>query len=228
MIIEHIEIYGFKAAFRGMRSPLESWNKSDSTFDGEMIFRCPIGTDWGMTVLEDPKIGSKDLQLACKLIKGGSEHRKFLRQIMIWFDITIPRYVWTELDTYKVATVRNSCSTMHKLGTRDLTQDDFELPISEPLLKELNTYGILFRQAKVIKDHKEMGRIRHEYKNILPEGFLQKATFTMNYETALSMYFQRRNHRLPEWKANKEGSICSFIASLPYMKDFINVATKTR
>lgn len=216
MKIEHIEIYGFRSAFRGLRNPMDSWDKSDTTYN--------IGGTWSnsdVICIECPDIGQQDLALACKLIKGGSEHRKFLRQIQIWMDITIPRYVWTELDTYKVATVRNSCSTMHKLGTRDLTQDDFELDIPETLLSLLNQYGTEFRTARVIKDTIRMGIIRHEYKNILPEGFLQKATFTMNYETALAMYFQRRNHRLPEWRADKEGSICSFLTSLPYMKEFI-------
>jgi len=223
MKIENIEVHGFRAALRGMRNPMDSWDKSDSMFCCYESYR---GNDLETSIPENPTIGLKDLELACKLIKSGSEHRKFLRQIQIWFDITIPRYVWQELDTYKVATVRNSCSTMHKLGIRDLIQDDFELPIPEKWLLKLNELGNQFRNAKVIKDISLMNQIRREYKNLLPEGFLQKATYTMNYETALTMYFQRRNHRLPEWKEDEKGSICSFIKSLPYMKDFIKAAEK--
>lgn len=231
MKIENIEVYGFKRALHGMRNPMDSWDNSDSEFfvymDHFADTYWPNPSHLFITSLEMPEIGPNDLKLALKLIKGGSEHRKFLRQIQIWFDITVPRYVWTELDTYKVATVRNSCSTMHKLGTRDLIQDDFQLPIDEHLLSLLNQYGTAFREAKEGKDYKAMGRIRHEYKNILPEGFLQKATFSMSYETAMSMYFQRRKHRLPEWKEDCEGSITSFIKNLPYMRDFIEAAEKS-
>jgi len=218
MKVENIEVYGFRRAFYGMRAPLESWDKSDSKFT---ISQYDPPNPWHIQVPESPEIGPNDLKLSCKLIKGGSEHRKFLRQITIWFDITIPIYVWSELDTYKVATVRNSCSTMHKLGSRDLTQEDFQLPIDSQLLDKLNEYGKQLRQALVIKDTKKANEIRREYKNLLPSGYLQKATFMMSYETALSMYFQRRNHRLSEWSVENPESICSFIASLPYMKEFI-------
>lgn len=223
MKIEHIEVYGFKAAFRGLRNPMNSWDKSDSNHGSANIhwrWEFTNGVEI-LNVPEIPWIGPRDLELACKLVKGGSEHRKFLRQIQIWMDITIPRYMHQELDTYKVATVRNSCSTMHRLGTRDLTQDDFELPIPILLLDELNMIGEHFRNARVMKDTTAMNNIRREYKNLLPEGFLQKATYTMSYETALSMYFQRKNHRLVEWSIKNPDSICSFIYALPYMPDFI-------
>jgi hypothetical protein len=218
MKIENIEVFGFRSALRGMRNPMNSWDRSDTRYSHNWI----NGQGFLIGCPDYPNIGPEDLKLACKLIKGGSEHRKFLRQIQIWFDITIPRYVWQEKDTYKVATVRNSCSTMHKLGSKDLTQEDFELPIPSDWLRLLNFMGKDFRLAKENKDTALMNEIRREYKNLLPEGFLQKATYTMNYETALTMYFQRRNHRLPEWRADKEGSICSFIAHLPYMEEFIN------
>lgn len=219
MKIENVEVYGFRAALRGMRNPMNSWDKSDTQF--QIREAVEIWHQHGISTPEGPVIGPKDLQLACKLIKGGSEHRKFLRQIQIWMDITIPRYVWQELDTYKVATVRNSCSTMHKLGTRDLTQEDFQYSIAQDMLDMLNNYGESFREAKEAGDTNWMNEIRAEYKNVLPEGFLQKATYTMNYETALSMYFQRRNHRLAEWNEKAEGSICQFIWKLPYMDAFI-------
>ena len=226
MKIENVEVYGFRRAFHGMRSPKNSWKKSDSSWTGEEFWGLDgMGVDSAFAP-DRPCIGPEDMKLACKLIKGGSEHRKFLRQIMIWVDITIPRYVWTELDTYKVATVRNSCSTMHKLGTKDLTQEDFELPIPPSWLDHLNSLGEEFREAKLLRDTKEMNIIRRTYKDRLPEGFLQKATYTMSYETALNMYFQRRNHRLPEWNTKQSGSICSFIASLPYMREFIEAKEK--
>jgi len=228
MKIEHVEVFGFRASLRGARNAYESWDKSDSTFlyptkNPRAVYSYHYGD---ITVPEYPNIGPNDLTLACKLIKAGPEHRKFLRQIEIWFDITIPRYVWVELDTYKVSTVRNSCSTMHKLGTRDLTQDDFELPITNSLLDILNSYGRDFRAAKVAKNTVHMNQIRRAYKATLPEGFLQKATYTMNYETALSMFFQRRHHRLPEWKESSPYSITSFIKQLPYMSEFIEAREK--
>jgi len=223
MKIENVEVFGFRSALTGMRNPMDSWDKSDSMF-------CCYDSRWGddlhILVPENPAIGPKDLELACKLIKGGTEHRKFLRQIQIWFDITVPIYIWSELDTYKVCTVRNSCSTMHTLGLRDLTQDDFELGCDEEYLKHLNKFGEQYRNAKATKNISAMNSYRRAYKNDLPSGFLQKATYSMNYETALSMYFQRRNHRLPEWREDNPGSICSMIRSLPYMKEFIEAASK--
>lgn len=219
MKIENIEVHGFRRALSGMRNPMNSWDKSDSIYN--MNPTCLVSDKYNILTYEDTKIGPEDLKLACRLVKGGSEHRKFLRQIQICFDITIPRYVWQELDTYKVATVRNSCSTMHKLGYTDLVQEDFELPIPEDWLSHLNAIGEQFREAKDSKNSEEMNRLRRLYKNLLPEGFLQKATYSMNYETALNMYFQRRKHRLPEWNKNNPDSICSMIKELPYMKEFI-------
>jgi hypothetical protein len=218
MKIEEIEVFGFSAALRGMRNPLESWDKSDTIKQDKLYYI--LSGKWTY-VTEGTSIGQKDLALACKLIKAGTEHRKFLRQIQIWCDMTLPRYIHTELDTYKIATVRNSCSTMHKLGTRDLTQDDFEKPLVDQVLNVLNRIGREFRTAKEMKEKDKVNRLRREYKNMLPEGFLQKSTFSMNYETALSMYFQRKNHRLPEWNIKNPDSICSFIYSLPYMEQFI-------
>jgi hypothetical protein len=196
MIIENIEVYGFRAALRGMRNPMNSWDKSDTKYRANDNESCrwdsSYGWEWnwnnqGIQVMEMPIMGPNDLTLACKLIKGGSEHRKFLRQIQTWINITIPLYIHHELDTYKVSTVRNSCSTMHTLGLRDLTREDFESPIPKEWLEYLNDIGEDFRNAKA-----------------------QKSAI--------------RNHRLVEWRADKEGSICSMIASLPYMKEFIGAA----
>lgn len=217
MKISNTEVYGFRAALRAMRNPKDSWDKSDSRFGPNTSL--PDHYRWDGTIgdllcSEFPNIGPNDLELALKLIRGGSEHRKFLRQIIVWVDFTLPRYVWQELDTYKVATVRNSCSTMHKLGHRDLTGDDFEKG-GLVLPETLTQLNILGRQYRENRDYTTV-RIM---KAILPEGFLQRATWTGSYETLLAMHRQRKSHRLPEWSG--EGGICEWIRSLPYMTEFI-------
>jgi len=169
-------------------------------------------------VREMPVIGPDDLQLARNLIKRGGDHRKFLRYIIVTCDITIPRYVWQEVDTYKIGTVRNSCSTMNTLGKRYLTQDDFESPLPQLFLNELNKAVDDFREASGGKAKRTE---RVTMKDLLPEGFLQKATFLLNYEVGFRMYFSRRGHRLPMWREGCEGSICEWIKSWPYMNSFL-------
>lgn len=224
MKIEYGTVFGFMPAFSAMRNPMDSWGESDSTFwkhdsyESEFLRRYPE-----LHVPEIPDIGPKDLDLACKLIKRGSEHRKFLRQIMIWVNFTLPRYVWQELDTYKVATVRNSCSTMNKLGSRDLIQGDFQQPISESSLEDLNVLVRTLRNAK--QESGDVKAARGKLKNDLPEGFLQMASYMFNYETALSVLLQRSNHRLPEWNIDFGDSLCNWIIKLPYMNVFYESAT---
>ena len=207
MWITNTEVFGFKAAIRGMRNPMNSWEHSDSTFT---LSKVPCA------IPEGPMLGLKDLTLTCKLIQGGTVHRKFLRQIMIWTDIEAPRYVWQELDTYKVATVRNSYSTMHKLGSRDLTKQDFEdEQVLPDTLKTLNSLRIKYNMTRDYVFVRKM-------KSLLPEGFLQKATYTMSYETALHMFISRKDHRLSEWCTNSpKDSICKWIIRLPYMDNFV-------
>lgn len=234
MKIENIEVYGFRRALFGMRNPMNSWEKSDTTYSlgwQEKEHQCyrDLYVAFNVMAPEHPVIGPNDMELAKKLIRGGSEHRKFLRQIEVCWDITIPRYIWQELDTYKVATVRNSCSTMHKLSSRDLEQCDFELPIPEEWLAEINRRGEHIRNLKAMKaPSKEANAALRDMKNILPEGFLQRATYSFNYETGLSMYFQRRNHRMPEWNEKNEGSICWTLLKLPYMSEFVGAAKKEK
>lgn len=241
MKIEHTHIYGFENSFRGLRNPFESWDKGDSLF-GSLGYAAQVKDKWPeedapkwiSLTPETPFIGLADLKLAKKLIKNGTDHRKFLRQIQIWADLTVPRYVWTEIDTYKVATVRNSCSTMHKLGHTDFKYRDFEDGAIMPgTIVRLNELGTAYRNGEEIQDASRiMGyRIFKGYdivrymKSILPESFLQKATYTMSYETALSMYFARRNHLLPQWNEKNPDSICSWIISLPYMKEFASACS---
>jgi hypothetical protein len=191
--ITDTEVFGFRAALRDMRNPMESWDRSDSQF----VFFTDVQYPWppGMYVPEHPIIGPGDMALAKKLIAGGTEHRKFLRQIVINAVFEAPRYAWQEIDTYKVATVRNSCSTMHKLGHRELTPDDFaERDILPSLLEELNSLGRRYRDGG-----KEDYQLVVRMKRLLPEGFLQRAGYHMSYETALAMFRHRANHRLAEW-----------------------------
>ena len=205
MKIERYEVFGFEAAFFGMRNAKNSWNKSDS---------CRLGFDeHGERFL----IGPNDLKLAKSLIKGGSEHRKFLRAIHIQVDIIAPRYWLTELDTYKVSTVRLSCSTMHKLTDRkEFTKDDFEQFISDDIINYLNDCLYNYHADYIGKEEKQ--KLFRYMKNILPEGFLQRITYDMNYETAITMLRQRRNHRLPEWSE----VFCPWILSLPNMKGLLD------
>lgn len=199
MKIENTTVTGFKAAIHGMRNPMNSWNKSDSIFNEDGTF----------------VIGTNDNELAKKLIKAGTEHRKFLRMIHIQCFFTLPRYIWTELDTYKVSTIRMSCSTMHKLGMTDLKEDDFQdKMVLGTTLDILNSLGKAYRENKNVKLLRKM-------KQILPEGFLQSADYDMNYETAINMYHQRKNHRMSEWSG--ENGICKWIESLPMMNEWLNL-----
>jgi hypothetical protein len=180
---------------------------------------------------EVPDIGPEDLKLACKLIKSGyldesmaetnyGEH-KFLRDIEIWADLSLAICLWSELDTYKVDTVRNSCSTMYKLGTRDLTPEDFQDRRVKPdYLIHLNEMGAKYRATEGA-EHVE---VLHDLKLDLPAGYLQKATYHFNYETALKIYFERRHHRMREWSGT--GGICDWIKTLPYMPEFIEAAAR--
>jgi hypothetical protein len=216
--ISNTVVFGFEPALHGMRNPMESWNLSDSTFyDPHQVDIIQNFYPGRYKVPERPCIGKNDLELMRKLVIGGSEHRKFLRAIGIWAFIEPNRGCWQELDTYKVATVRNSCSTMHKLGHRPLIKDDFQNGIVlDSVLNELNRLGAEYRETKDFA-------LVIQMKCMLPEGFLQGADYYMNYENALSMFHQRFNHRLPEWKwteklpFNNLTSICDWIYSLPYM-----------
>ena len=238
--IKETEVFGFRAALRDMRNPLESWDRSDSRFEDrsgegfrESDFPSHLSHSlWnqsGYLVPEFPMIGPNDLELAIKLMRSGAKHRKFLRQIIINCFIVVPRYVWQEIDTYKVATVRNSGSTMHKLGHRILTEDDFvDRDVMPSVLAELNRMGGEYR-AGGRKDYDLVLKM----KRILPEGFLQRAGYHMSYETAMSMFGDRRNHRLPEWRftgdlkvAGGAMSICDWIYSLPYMALFLEKTGK--
>ena len=213
MKFENTQVFNFAGAIRGMRNPMNSWDKSDSYYGNNEIG------------LESYVIGKNDLELMQKLIKAGSEHRKFMRQILVSVDITAPLYWWKEADTYKVGTVSNSTSTMHKLASTPITMDCFEMDdfdcfvgqnendigyIWEGLIYDLEYLRQKYNETKDKRYWKELIRL-------LPESWLQKRTITMNYENILNMYRQRKNHKLTEWSK----SFCDWIKTLPYAEELI-------
>ena len=204
------EVWGFEHAIRGMRNPLESWNKSDS------LFKSPIQC---FSVL-----GENDLNLMQRLIKAGPEHRKFMRQIFVSVDITAPLYWWKEFDTYKVGTVANSTSTMHKLASIPITLDCFETDNVE-VLEELN-YAVSCWWSELITWLEKLRQKYNETKDkrywkelirLLPESWLQKRTITMNYENILSIVHQRKGHKLTEWSKD----FIEWAENLPYAKELL-------
>ena len=221
MKFENTEVWGFEHAIRGMRNPLESWNKSDSHYDIEEVM---VDEE---VVLERGKyiIGSNDLQLAQTLIRAGSEHRKFLRQIFVSVDITAPLYWWKELDTYKVGTVANSTSTMHKLADTPITLDCFEMGDFTPLIDnfkiDLSWQTIMTYLEQLRQRYNETKNKRYwkELIRLLPESWLQKRTVTMNYENLLGICSkgQRRFHKLTEWSVD----FIQWARNLPYAQDLL-------
>lgn len=212
MKIENVEVYGFRSALRAMRNPMDSWEKSDTAFYQHTHSSRNSSVIYSV---EGPNIGPADMKLVLSLIRAGGTHRKFLRQICVWWDITIPRAIWQELDTYKVGTVRNSCSTMHKLGFRDLELSDFEGgEITSEQLLHLNCLAVDYRADKTTE------RL-HRLKMQLPESFLQKATYSFNYEVGIRMYHDRKDHRMSEWSG--PGGICDYLLRLPYMRAFLEI-----
>ena len=205
--VENLEVLNFEGALRGMRNPLESWDKSDSYYD----------KDTGKYV-----IGPKDLALALKLTKAGSDHSKFLRQIFVSMDITAPMSWWWDFDTYKVATVRNSTSRMHKLGTRLLTFDDFSLddekgninitPFRKYVLEDLNKRIAQYQQLKNDGKNEEAMALWREIVFDSPQSYNFRSTWTGNYEIMRNVYRARKNHKQREFR-----DFCKFIGEkFPY------------
>lgn len=224
--ITSVEVSGFPAAIRGMRNPYESFGKSDSGMANtiESEYGCPFEDGCFHDDCEYCThfcIGEADMALCKNLIKGGSEHRKFLRMIHIQCDIKAPRYWWQEFDTYKVGTVANSSSTMHLITKRSLTLDDictegsYDSSALEGIVTVINEMIEHYNSAKskILKD-----AIFRAIKQTLPEGLYQLRTVDFNYETAITMYHQRKHHRLAEWK-----QFTSWIETLPYMGDFLGL-----
>lgn len=206
MKFENTSVYNIYNAIIGARNPMNSWNKSDSVFNE---FNGKI---------ENTVIGKNDLELMQKLIKAGSEHRKFLRQIFVAVDITAPLYWWKEFDTYKVGTVSNSTSTMHKLASTPITMDCFEMDDYCGFFE--TPWGnliVLLEQCRKEYNETKDKRYWKELIRLLPESWLQKRTITMSYENILNMYRQRKNHKLTEWSK----SFCDWVKTLPYAEELI-------
>lgn len=207
MRFENTDVWGFEHALKGMRNPKESWDKSDSFY--ETFFESDFEGFNLNHKLPKYIIGPKDLSLAQALIKGGTEHRKFLRQIMVSVDITAPLYWWKELDTYKVGVTANSTSTMHKLASNPITLDCFETDDFEEVglssgfsnTKYVwNTFIIpVLEELRQIYNTTKDKRYWKELVRLLPESWLQTRTVTMNYENIRTMIHQRTNHKLTEW-----------------------------
>lgn len=210
--IENIEVFGWEAAIRGMRNPMNSWEKSDS------IFNAGFGSN--STIL-----GENDLKLMQSLVKAGTDHSKFMRMINVTMDITAPMYWAKELDTYKVGTVRNSCSTMHKIHNKEFTLDDFSHEHLGDKEKQilLTTIEAMNESRDAFVTWNE--NYKHDKKDywwqmiqLLPSSYNQKFTWQANYQVLRNIYSARRNHRLDEWIHFTE-----FILSLPYAKELITI-----
>ncbi|WP_349947295.1 hypothetical protein ABFV83_02070 [Lacrimispora sp. BS-2] len=198
---ERTSVMNIENAIRGARNPMNSWNRMDSEYneEGEYI------------------LGPNDLGLAKRLRKAGSDHRKYIRQILVSVDITAPLYWWKEYDTYKVATVANSTSTMHKIHSKSFELEDFShdrmtegtLAFMETVVAELEKIRLRYIETKKKEDW-------YDLIQLLPSSYNQMRTCTLNYETLINIYFARRSHKLEEWH-----TLCRWIETLPYAKELI-------
>ena len=203
--IENTDVYGWEAAIRGMRNPMNSWDKSDSQW---LEHEREFGNVNGL-------IGENDLKLMKTLAKSGSDHGKFLRYITVTADITAPLYWYKEYDTYKVGTVANSCSTMHKIHAKKFTLDDFShehlndrsLRCLENTIQTMNLWRDYFLEDKSKSDWWQMIQL-------LPSSYNQKRTVQLNYQVLKTMYYARRHHKLDEWH-----TLCEWMETLPYFKE---------
>lgn len=209
MKIENAEVLGWEHAIRGMRNPMNSWGKCDSQYCGGQKFEdCEKWQTCHMSYC----VGDNDLDLMTRLRNAGTDHRKFMRMLTVYVDLTAPLYWWKEFDTYKVGTVANSCSTMHKIHAKEFTLDDFShehlIPIVEEDLKDDIDRLNFFREKYI--DTKEKVWWWQMIQR-LPTSYNQKRTVMLNYEVLANMYHSRKNHKLDEWH-----DLCHWIETLPY------------
>ena len=220
--LENTEVFGWEAAIRGMRNPKNSWDKSDSRWglaEGEVDYDGKLAY----------YIGENDLTLMKSLSKAGNDHAKFLRMINVTVDITAPLYWWKEFDTYKVGTVANSCSTMHKIHAKEFTLDDFSceylvpenLKLLEQVIENLNAARNEFinydsSHFRIVNDSQIVDRkvIWEQMIQLLPSSYSQKRTVQLNYQVLKSMYFARKNHKLDEWH-----TLCDWMLTLPCFEE---------
>ena len=198
---ERTAVMNLENALRGMRNPMNSWAKSDSYTDGDGNF----------------VVGEGDLDLAVRLAKSGTDHRKYLRMIFVSVDVTAPLYWWKEYDTYKVGTVANSTSTMHRIHSKPFGREDFSCDrMSDVALACLDhTIEVLEERRQKYNETKDMA-YWHDMIQLLPTSYNQMRTTTLNYENLINIYYARRNHKLPEWHV-----YCGWIGTLPYAKELI-------
>lgn len=207
--IERASVMNMENAIRGARNPMNSWARMDSSYDENGNF----------------VLGANDLDLARRLARAGSDHRKFLRQIFVSVDITAPLYWWKEFDTYKVGTVANSCSTMHRVHSKTFTRDDFSHDrLDEGGLAALDAL-IAYLEAerqKFVADKTDR-QSWHNIIQLLPSSYNQMRTVSLNYENLINIYYARRNHKLAEWH-----TLCDWILTLPYAMDLIAVKGESK
>ena len=203
LLTERICVMNMENAIRGARNPLNSWDRMDSYYDEDGNF----------------VLGENDLSLATRLAKAGSDHRKYLRQIFVTMDITAPLYWWKEFDTYKVGTVSNSCSTMHKIQAKEFTRSDFSCDrMTEDALAVLDATIAFLEKERVRFVETKARDAWHNMIQLLPSSYNQLRTVTLNYEVLINIYRARRYHKLDEWKV-----LCAEIEKLPYAKELILV-----
>ena len=201
--IENVEVVGWEHAIRGMRNPMNSWDKSDSIIDEIGLY----------------EIGNNDLDLMKRLRDAGTDHRKFMRMIVVYADVTAPLYWWKEADTYKVGTVRNSCSTMHKITEKEFTLDDFShehlivagLNSLNRTIEDLNACRNGYLNEDISKNPEWKKEVWWQIIQLLPSSYNQRATLMLNYEVLANIYHSRKAHKLDEWV-----EFCKWIESLPY------------
>ena len=204
ILIERTAVMNLDGAIRGARNPMNSWAKSDSYYDENGKF----------------VLGPVDIDFGHRLAVSGSDHRKFLRQVFVTVDITAPLYWWKEFDTYKVGTVANSCSTMHKIHAKAFDRDDFSHDrLDEGGLALLDaTVAYLEAERQKFIANKEDRQPWHNMIQMLPSSYTQMRTVTLNYENLINIYYARRNHKLAEWH-----TLCDWIVDLPCAKEWICV-----
>ena len=244
--IENTYVSGFEAAIRGARNPLNSWHLSDSYYGCQKgytheepkpdVTSCTDCLSDFECMSQDSRkfiVGEKDLTLLSKIVKAGTDHSKFMRMINVTVDINAPLYWWKEADTYKVGTVRNSCSTMHKIQAKEFTLDDFShehlvpdgIELLSTIIQALNEAREVYNNYDEYKEKNYIDNNIQTKKDVwwqliqlLPSSYNQRATLQLNYAVLRNIYFARRNHKLDEWH-----TFCEWIERLPYAKDLITI-----
>lgn len=225
--VENIETFGWEAALHGMRNAKNSWAKSDSKYSSDIVWTPENIARFGNNVMGyDYCIGENDMKLASTLVKAGTEHRKFTRMIHIQMDITAPMFWWSEFDTYKIGTTRNSCSKMHTIHIKPFELDDFaheccmEIPIAHDAL--INTINAC-DQLRIMYNETHDRKYWRALIELLPESYMMKATWDGSFETMLNIMHQREGHKLKEeWEPFRKACF----DNIPYLEEFYNIAYK--